>query len=317
MPKPTGGPALGAGSIYDPQAGQHVAPQDAQAEQQRKAELMRSQRAMHGQQVQHGATFNPFAGNTYQVQSGGRATYDPSYSDPVKQRQFDVGRKQESFAEEMQKRMRGEGPSVAQEQLRASQEDAVRAAMAQAASARGTSAAQAQRIGAMGQAAAMQGAGRDAAMLRAQEIQQATAGYGQALQQQRAQELMAQGMAQDEAYKIAGLEESYYGRVLGASRGQAGIESENAAGRQQMMQGAMMAAAGAMMLSDVRAKDGVRPDLGAALGQSNRESLEPVNPIRFSYNPQAAAAIGETTDDHSGVAAQDLAKSPAYSGAVM
>jgi hypothetical protein len=131
----------------------------------------------------------------------------------------------------------GKTPSVAQQQMAAGRDDAIRAQMAMAASTRGNpyAVAAAQRNAQYQGANLMQQNIRDTGVLRAQEMATARSQYEQAATQQRAADLQQQGLDADSAYKQAQLEAQQ--RALNDQRAY-GYEQlrSNALGQQQQGQ---------------------------------------------------------------------------------
>lgn len=99
---------------------------------------------------------------------------------------------QQQYIEALQAQMRGEGPSVAQLQLKQGQEAANRAAMSMAASQRGISPAMAAKMASRAQQQNIMQAGQQAAMLRAQEQLSAQQQLAAAIQAQRGGDLGTQ-----------------------------------------------------------------------------------------------------------------------------
>ena len=100
-----------------------------------------------------------------------------------------------------------------------------------------------------------------------------------------------------------------------ANNANAGVQTGNAANKQQFFGGLTTAIGG--MLSDERAKVDVRPTSNARLlamalePEANREALAPVRGSVYRYKPAIAEALGTDTDPRPGVMAQDLERSPA------
>ena len=125
---------------------------------------------------------------------------------------------QTAYGKQLAAAARGEGPSAAQAQLQSGLKQSIAAQNAMAASARGTNAAMAGRTAAMQAGNMQQDATNQAAQLRAKEQQQAMGLYEQHIAQQRAQDLQAMGIGQEQAKIMA--QNEYQQRQLNLSQRQ-------------------------------------------------------------------------------------------------
>lgn len=153
--------------MFGPNAAQNAA---QQADEARR----RNQAAMGFQPAQQ----------NYGAQIGGAATG-----------QAQVGQQQRSLGQALAARARGEGPSIAEQQLQRTTQSQAAQIAAQLGAQRGVSPAMAARQAAMTGAAMQQSAAGQGAMLRAQEQTQAQQLLAQHLAQQRGQDIQMYGTA--------------------------------------------------------------------------------------------------------------------------
>ena len=193
---------------------------------------------------------------------------DPSERDRFLARQARVG--QVGLAGALQDTMAGKGPTVAGQQMQQGIAQALQNAGTQAANARGTSRALAQRSAIYGGLAAQQQANRDAGLLRAQEQLAARGQLGNVLGQTRMGDISTRG--QD-----IGIEQGNQ-QAWGQHEGYMTNISEGNAQRKQKGTGAVMSmigsAVGGGALSDIRAKEDIHP-IDDSFGQSLRKALTP------------------------------------------
>ncbi len=124
----------------------------------------------------------------------GRATPQASYADMGQSNEARGNMMQ--LGQTLQNRIAGNAPSVAEMQMRQGLDATIAAQRAQAASARGLSPGMAQRLAAQGIAGAQQATNQQAAILRAQEQQQAEGAYAGLMGNVRQGDLGAAGMQQ-------------------------------------------------------------------------------------------------------------------------
>jgi hypothetical protein len=165
------------------------------------------------------------AQRTYQGRKA--APMDWSQAGQDYSRQQAVGANQDYLGDYYKQMLEGKGPSVAEQQMRAGIGQSIQAQMAAANSARGGVAQSAALRNAQGMAGDMQMQGvQQSGMLRAQEQQQAAQGYGGLLAQQRAAELQAMGLSQEQA--IAQAENEMKQRALNDAMTQSYLGAETA-----------------------------------------------------------------------------------------
>lgn len=230
----------------------------------------------------------------------------------------------------LQSRAAGEAPSAAELQMRQGLDRQMAAQQSLAAGARGISPGMAARLAAQGTAQAQGGFNQNAAMMRAQEQAQAEQSLMQALAGARGQDMSLagqqaqvglQGRQQDDAARNA-----YFQQML--QMGQAGSQANLGLGQLQnqaslgnlqaatqtglgnlqakgQLFGAATDAGGAgaaMLLSDERAKENIKP------GQKPvREFLDALQAAKYDYKE----GLGGDRKEVVGIMAQDLEKSEA------
>lgn len=195
----------------------------------------------------------------------------------------------------------GRGPSVAEQQLRAGMDNAVRSQVGMAAQSRGGNLASMERMASAAGGAAMANTNQQAAALRAQEQQAAMAGFsglasqmaGQSLQGQLGYEGLLQGanMAQLDAKMLQQQlnEQAKQGRFNRITEG------INTGGR---FLGSIM---GGMMMSDRNVKTDIKDG-----GKDVRDALSKLRPYSYKYK----SGYGDP-GEHIGIMAQDLEQSRA------
>jgi hypothetical protein len=176
------------------------------------------------------------------------------------QRQLAMREQQGMWDVELQRRAMGQGPSVAGLQQQASIGQSINAARSQAASARGGNPALAQRTAGLAQANAISQGSRDAAMLRAQEMQNAGQTYAGQLEAQRGADLQARGLSIQE--------------------GTAQLDADQA--REAQLHKIGSEKKGMFGLSDIRAKENIKPLYSDF---NDKENPQPVLP---SFGQQLA-----------------------------
>jgi hypothetical protein len=216
-------------------------------------------------------------------------------------------------------RVRGEAPSVAEQQFSRSLEQGVAAQQAQAAAGGFNPAAQ--RAASYNIGGLTQGSARDAATLRAQEQQSAEQLFAQALSQQRGQDIQQQQV--ENQYRL-GYEQMGFNRDQAASLAKQelerlrlqefGIRADASAGNAQRKQKAVggvlegVASAAPAILglfSDVNLKKDIKDG-----NDSAKAFLDALKAYDFKYKD----GNGE---QQLGVMAQDLEKSPMTAGSVI
>jgi len=223
------------------------------------------------------------------------------------QRSLEVRGRQGALADTLEADVRGEGPSVAQQQLKQGGAEAVRAQMGIAAGARGPNIALAGRNAAQAGADISAKTGAAAAELRAGEQLAARDRLGQALAAQREQDLGQR--AQD-----LGQQSDIRGAKVGMAQARAGVAASNAQARAQLGGGLMKMVGSLGGASDDRLKEDEEDGsadvrtLLEALGRSAGATFDEIEPQVFRYTPTAARNIGGDTDKQLGVMAQDVEK---------
>jgi hypothetical protein len=200
---------------------------------------------------------------------------------------FDPNQQESDLTNLILARARGEAPSVAEQQMRTGLDEAARRASSFAASQRGVSPALAARLASQGQQELQsQGIGQTA-MMRAQEQQRAEALGSGLLGDQRSARMAREQLGVNAALGTEGMRQR--GAEAGADR-QSGL-----------LGGLGQAATMGLLMSDERAKTGVRDGRGAA-----REMLSKIEPSSYEYKNQAHGK-----GRHLSPMAQDLEKSEA------
>lgn len=191
--------------------------------------------------------------------------------------------------------MAGNAPSVAQQQMAAGRDQAIKAGQAVAAGARGSGVAQAGRGAAQaGAQAGMQNA-QQTAIMRAGEQQAYAQQYGQAVQNKRMQDLMAQGYSLDQAKAQL----SYDASIQQARSTQSIAETK---ANQSSIGAIAGAVGGALAMSDPTGKQDVLPAEGA--GDAIRPNAAKVTTVQqpnlanaLSKNPQVITSPPEAKYD--------------------
>lgn len=220
----------------------------------------------------------------------------------------------------LQSRIRGEAPSVAEQQFQRSLEQGIAAQQAQTAAGGFNPAAQ--RAAAFNMAGLTQGSARDAATLRAQEQMSAEQLFAQALAQQRGQDIQQQqvenqyrlsyeqlGFNRDQAAALArqALEDARL-REFGI---RSGVATDEASNRQRMVGGLLEGAAGVgaaaapFIFSDINLKKDIKDG-----NDSAKAFLDALKPYNFKYKDGDGS-------EQLGIMAQDLEKSPMGLGSVI
>ncbi len=183
----------------------------------------------------------------------GKQTYYPNqakfdYTRPDQERELGMGARagQDEYLNWLRAGMEGKGPSVAEKQMAAGRDEAIKAAASQAAGARGGQVGLANRSAGMNQANTVTASNRDAAMLRASEQMGYGQQFGAGLQAQRAQDILSRGQSIDE--QRAQLD------AIAAKQRLYGDLSKGEAERKQGMLGGVLGA-----ISDERAKMDIMP----------------------------------------------------------
>jgi hypothetical protein len=201
--------------------------------------------------------------------------FNTQYQEHDQQLQLQARQQQDQYGALLQAQMAGQGPSLAQDQLKAGLAQAQHAGMNTAASARGANVALAGRSAAQNTARVGMGAARDAAILRQQEQLAATQQYGGLLQSQREADLQARG--------------------LGVEMGKAQLSAESAntegnAARGQKGAGGIAVLAGSLLSDPARKEDAVpvggftNPGMSGSTGFAQPSANQP----RGFANPAAA-----------------------------
>lgn len=203
------------------------------------------------------------------------------------QRQLEVRGQQQGYNQWLQNAMAGKGPSVAEQQMHAGQQAAIRSAASQAASARGGNVALATRAQGTQLATGMQQANRDAAQLRAAEQMAYAQQYGNQLNQQRLADLQARGYSIDEAKAIVDSQlrtQEINAKITegNAERGQGGV-------------GTLIAGAGALAgaFSDILSKEDIKPAFSIDQLQSQREQYQREQEAERMRRAQAQPNTGQ------------------------
>lgn len=248
-----------------------------------------------------------------------RGGYDPSRGRNLSagqyQQQYQAG---QDLGAELQRRMMGQGPSVAEAQLARSGRATDQAVAAQAASQRGAARNTARRdaIGAIADARAQ--TNEAAAQLRAQEQAQAAGQYQNLIGQQQGAVMQQQGL--QSAEQMAQMQADQNARMQ-SERFRAEQEQANQKASSDFFAGAMNTAL--TFMSDVRAKENVQPAgdmesrIRQALGgggvsdgererrldgiESARRTMDAIRPVEYSYKP----AYGGDGSREIGIRAQD------------
>lgn len=201
---------------------------------------------------------------------------------------------QRNLAQMLSEQAQGKGPSVAQTQLQQGRNAAMANAMAMQASARGGNPALAARTAQQQQAQIAQGAAGQAAQLRAQEMLAGRGLYAQQLAGMRGQELEGQKLIQQQQQVMSGM----------ASQADIAEQERKQARESGLIQAGGALLGGAMVASDIYAKDGRRP----LTEEERRRMIEQLrqqmgSPGRAPYEPGAnmwqgmAPTRGEVTPD--------------------
>lgn len=184
---------------------------------------------------------------------------------------------QAALGQALRNQMAGKGPSVAQNQMQTGREQMMRAATSASAGARGSGVAAANKQGMTTAQNIGAGVNRDAATLRAQEVQAATKMYSDQLYQQRMQDLMSRGMSIDEAKAQL----DYYAK-LQSTRMQGAIAEQQ--GAQQGVAGVMGMAAGALgAVSGMETKTNVQPAGSSPMPEQPIDEGFRPNPAKTSF----------------------------------
>jgi hypothetical protein len=180
---------------------------------------------MEAQQDRMGRAQGRYADAQRTYQGREAAPMDWSQAGQDYSRQQAVGANQDYLGDYYKAMLEGKQPSVAEQQMRAGIGQSIQAQMAAANSARGGVAQSAALRNAQGMAGDMQMQGvQQSGMLRAQEQQNAAQGYGGLLAQQRAAELQAMGLSQEQA--IAQAENEMRQRALNDAMTQSYLGAE-------------------------------------------------------------------------------------------
>ena len=217
-----------------------------------------------------------------------RAVYDPTRPDVERAQATALGSR-------LQQQMNGQGPSLAQTQLGQARDEMMRSQLAMGASGRGANMALANRAAAQGAAKIGMQAGRDSALLRAQEqlaAQQQYAGLINAQRQMSMQEQLGQLQAS-----------TAYENKMGD------VGSAEAANRQKAYGGVMTAVGGLIsavesktdvlpvgtVLSPPEAKTQITPigsQIGSSVGNFGMNSGQPLQAWSAGYNVNQATSPG-------------------------
>jgi hypothetical protein len=195
--------------------------------------------------------------------------------------------KQMGLAGRLEDTMAGNGPTVAGLQMSQGIAEALRNAGTQAANARGTSRALAQRSAIYGGQNAAAQANRDAGLLRAQEQLAARGQYGTLAEQMRMGDLQTRQQAINIEHgnqQAWGQHEGYMTQI-----------QEGNATRKQKGAGSIASAVGAAMASDIRAKQDVAPADGSFASQL-RKSLD-VQPDQWTAAQWSAGNLAPGSQD--------------------
>lgn len=180
-----------------------------------------------------------------------QANQDYAQQQEARQRQMALGQQYQDVID-------GKTPSRAEMQLRAGQDATAQQALNMAASARGGGALLAQQQAVNANALGQQNVNRDAAMLRASEIEAARAGLGSTWNNVRQGDMSARGQSADQAQAQAGIqlssEQQRYNQGMGYRQGADGLRQDqrdtalsiwqgNQAARTALATGAQQAAA--------------------------------------------------------------------------
>lgn len=184
---------------------------------------------------------------------------------------------QAALGQALRNQMAGKGPSVAQNQMQTGREQMMRAATSASAGARGSGVAAANKQGMTTAQNIGAGVNRDAATLRAQEVQAATKMAVDQAYQQRMQDLMSRGMSIDEAKAQL----DYYAK-LQSTRMQGAIAEQQ--GAQQGVAGVMGMAAGALgAVSGMETKTNVQPAGSSPMPEQPIDEGFRPNPAKTSF----------------------------------
>jgi hypothetical protein len=194
--------------------------------------------------------------------------------------------KQVGLAGRLEDTMNGKGPTVAGLQMQQGIAEAMRNAGMQAANARGTSRALAQRSAIYGGQAAAAQANRDAGLLRAQEQLSARGQYGTLAEQLRMGDLQTR---QQDINIEHGNQQAW-----GQHEGYMTQIQEGNAQRKQKGAGSVTSMIGAMM-SDIRAKQDVAPSDGSFASQLSK-SLD-VQPDQWTASQWKAGNLAPGSED--------------------
>lgn len=251
--------------------------------------------------------------------------------------QSQVAGQQQSLADMLAARARGEN-SVAELQLRQAADQGMNQQRSMAMGARPGQSAMAARLASQNMGRMQAGLGQSAAIARAQEAQMAAQGLGGLLGQMRGsddqtgmfnanQQNNRTGQQAQMNQQQMGMNDAANNALLGGSLNAAGMQQQGGIAQEQnntnrwgvqmgvptQQEQFMGGVAGAapMLLSDERAKTGIRPGDGSA-----DNFLSSLAPQQFSYKPsgllpgELAKSAGSEGGQQLGVMAQDVASTP-------
>lgn len=226
--------------------------------------------------------------------------YDWAQSDADRANQAQAREQQSALGGMLMAQAQGNGPSVAQNQLRQAQAQNMAQMNAQAASAGGgaMNRMQAQNAAINAGATAGQQAAGQAATLRAQEQLGAMGQMGQLYGQQRGQDQGAQALSQNRQLGVGSQAVDTHAQQVQA---QTANQTANREATQGILKAGIGLAGGAMMASDVRLKK----DISHARHEEMSALLDHLIPHEFRYR--------EENDDapiRIGIMAQDIEKAP-------
>lgn len=209
---------------------------------------------------------------------------------------------QGEYANLLRAQMAGRGPSLAQKQLVAGRDAAVQAATAGAAGARGANVALAGRSAGQGAGRATMGAGRDAAMLRAQEQLNAQSQFGNLAGAMRAGDMQARGITSAERQAQLNAQVARMNNLTKIGEGEAE--------RRQQTYGGIASTVGSFFGgSDPVMKENVQP-VGYGTQVQTRQAQQAVNsPFDRGYTAQDLSSLREAAHQ-SGPQADPAYKDP-------